>query len=82
MAPGSPKTVYLVACPHAEVSCLSSQRVIHKEPHGGMLAIAGAKLTEGENHQAVIKAGARAVEGLDWQPLCRGCSRKPHSGET
>jgi len=62
-----------LACPHAEGPVLFSLQTIHKEYPLGVLAIAGAKSTEGKIHQTVRKAGASAMEGLDWQPLCRGC---------
>ena len=43
----------ILACPYAEVPFSSIQRTVQKELQAGLLAIAGAKLTEGKSHQAV-----------------------------
>ena len=70
-----------LACPHAEVPIPSIQHTIHKEPRAGLLAIAGTKSTEVEMQPSRDMTGVNAVEGLDWQPLCRGYSREPHCAE-
>jgi hypothetical protein len=62
-----------LACPYAEGPFLSIQHAIHEEPQAGLLATAGAKSTEGEKSPSREMTGENAVDGLDWQPLCRGC---------
>ena len=66
-----------LACPHAEGPAPFSQRTLHEGAPLGVLAIAGAKSTEGKIHQAVRKAGASAMEGWTGNPSAGGVSANP-----
>ena len=70
-----------VACPHAEVPFPSIRHTVHKEPGGWITRHSRGEVDRGEKPPCREMTGENAVEGLDWQPLCRGCSRAPQGVE-
>ena len=69
-----------LACPHAEGPVLQSQQPVPQEPRLGVLAIAGAKTTEGKSHQAVRWLVRALLRGWTGNPSAGGVRSNRSTG--